>query len=150
MVPQMPGKALNDFIESHRRDSDMLLQRLKWDTNTKQLEGIFELKIDCYTFRFRPNLTGCEQYAFLDFLETLNLASEHAILKAGIWLLQHNISFRLQFSWNRHLPWFWCLPKLWRPRKIYRLLMKNRERCLKHDLSADTHALKQPAETDSH
>lgn len=117
---------------------EMFLNRVKWDACSKKSGSeIKRFQIDCFCFEFSPPLENGLQYRFAEFLETIDLKSYNSVFKIGVWLLQNDVDFQLKFKWNRHVPIIRSIQILGMPKKLYRMLMENREEFLNYDLYTD-------------
>lgn len=141
--------ALKNFLvpprPTPRRQADMFLNKMVHKTYYEDVRFV-SLRIDCFLFDFRPwNPDGLDkdtQYAFLDYMRTLDLANQQAIVKMMMWLMQKEIKFRVRFQWNKNLPFTYNLGQMKKPKKLWNLVRSiDRGQLMAYDLSKDTHAL---------
>lgn len=123
---------------THARDpvaAKILLNRLKWKTVEQSFKEMSTICVDCYLFRFEPPLNEHDQYAFLEYMEALDLTLEASIIKMAIWLYQHDIPFHLVFRYNRACPFLYNLLKIRRPKQISKNLEAHKDQLMECDLS---------------
>lgn len=99
------------------------LNQLKWATCTEDDPSLRRLDIDCFLFSFRTPMCRQIQYAFLEYMETLDLENPMNYARMGMWLLRHSVEFRLRFRWSKTRPVHYNLRMLTIPRKTYRAIL---------------------------
>lgn len=106
----------------------VFLNSLKWKTYTEEFHHMRTLRIDCYLFQFKPAIEKDQQYAMIEYMESLDLTKEASIIKLSIWLHQNHIPFKLKFQYNPELPLYYNWYKRKRPKRIFKSLKKMHNR----------------------
>lgn len=114
--------------------AQQFLNRLKWKTATNDFKEMTSFRIDCYLFAFERPLSKEEQYAFIEYAESLDLCQERSIIILYIWLYQKEIPFRLKFQWNENLPLLYNLKQVRKPGWYQRNLSRLKEEVKVFDL----------------
>lgn len=131
-----------------QRAVDVFLNKLvheTWYNGTR----FVTFRIDCFLFDFRPYYPqGLEkqlQYDLFDYLRTLDMSQQQAIVKMYIWLRQHRVKFDFRFQWNRSLPFRYNWQQRKKPAFLKNLIESvDQDQLMAYDLSKDPHALRQP------
>lgn len=131
----------------NQRAVDIFLNRLvheTWYNNTH----FVTFRVDCFLFDFRKhNPHGLEkqvQYDLFDYLRTLDMSQQQAIVKMYIWLKQHQVKFDFRFQWNRELPFRYNWQQRKKPAFLKNMLENvDQGQLMAYDLSKDPHALRQ-------
>lgn len=139
-----PGKAR----PASQRSVDIFLNRLMHETWYNETRFV-TFRVDCFLFDFRRhNPDGLEkqvQYQFFEYLRTLDMSQQQAIVKAYIWLMQHGVKFDFRYQYNKSLPFRYNWAQRKKPAKLKSLLESvDRDDLLSYDLSKDPHALRKP------
>lgn len=82
----------------------VFMTQLKFKTATGEFPDMISLRVNCYLFRFKRPLSEQEQYAFLEYAETMDLAEIKSILAMAIWLGLSKIPYEIGFAYNKDLP----------------------------------------------
>lgn len=97
-----------------------ILNRLNWDVNMGNMQAMSAFRIDVYKFQFEEQLEGDVLKDFTNLLRSLPMHELRSILKIWVWLYQHEIAFKLVFSWNFHLPVWHNIVNRMKPGKFHR------------------------------
>lgn len=127
------------------QEVDMFLNKILFKGETENIRFV-SFCIDVFLFDFRPwypdGLDRKAQYAFFDYMRTLDLRDMRAVTKLYIWLIQHDVKTDLKFQWNRDLPVKYNLSRRKYPKKIRdNVDSYGRDAILAYDLSKDPYAL---------
>lgn len=124
------------------RRVDMFLNRLLFKSNMDRISFV-TFRIDCFLFDFGPKGLVIEiQDELFQYMKTLDLAQQQAILKIYIWLMQHEVQFELRYSWNWDLPLAYNIRQIRKSAYLKSLIDSvDRNALMAYDLASDTHAL---------
>lgn len=124
------------------RRADMFLNRLLFKSNVEKIRFV-TFRIDCFLFDFRPKgLDAKIQDGLFQYMKTLDLTKQQAIVKIYIWLTQHKVAFKFRYSWNWDLPLAYNIGQIRKPAFLRRRLEKvDRSELMAYDLASDPHAL---------
>ena len=101
---------------------DAQLTRLKYQTATGELQGVFHLQIGVYKFEFPTPLGQQTQYDLLNFMEQLDFRFLSDILLLTCYLYMEQIPFKLKYNWNKNCSIKYNITHLTMPRKIDRMV----------------------------
>lgn len=124
------------------RRVDMFLNKLLFKSSVEKIQFV-TFRIDCFLFDFRPKGLEPEiQDELFQYMKTLDLSKQQAIVKIYIWLRQHNVTFKFRYSWNWDLPLVYNIMQIRKPAFLRRRLGKvDQAELMAYDLKSDTHAL---------
>lgn len=127
-----------NFQQRHCDSIESALQLLKWQTATASEEDrpLRVIGVDFFKFVFNGNMDKDVQYQFIEYLQTLNLANTLHVIKAAIWLMQHNVDFDIKFRWCKSATILANLKSIRTPRYLMRELKQNRDAFMDVDLDA--------------
>lgn len=127
-----------NFQRRHCDSIESALQLLKWQTATASEEDrpLRTLGVDFFKFVFNGNMDKDAQYQFVEYLQTLNLANTLHVIKAAIWLMQHNVDFDIKFRWCKSATMLANLKSIRTPGYLMRELRRNRDTFMNIDLDA--------------
>lgn len=121
--------------------SDRFLTKMSFLSATEE-ERILTLLIDCFFFQFGEGFTADVQYRMFQYMKTLDLTDQRAIVKLWIWLKQQRVTFWFEFQWNGRLPIWYNLLKVGDIRRLKKSIAGVKEEdIMAYDLSKDTYAL---------
>ena len=103
-------------------DRILFLNRLKWQTATGEMVEIQMFQADIYRFIFQKPLTKKCMVDFAEYVSTLSMEQKSSIMQIWVWLYQHDIKFKLIFSWNPRCPIKYNLKNLLSPKRINKQL----------------------------
>lgn len=132
----------------NQRAVDIFLNRLVHETWYNDAHFV-TFRVDCFLFDFRKhNPDGLEkqvQYDLFDYMRTLDMSQQQAIVKIYIWLRQHGVRFDFRFQWNRDLPFRYNWQQRKKPAFLKKMLdSADQGQLMAYDLSKDPHALRRP------
>lgn len=104
----------------NKQSVQIFLNKLNWLANQGEMQNIDTFRIDIYQFRFKLPLNGELLTEFTKFIQNLPIAEIRSILKIWVWLYQHDVKFKLVFSWNMNLPIKHNLKNITRPGRFHR------------------------------
>lgn len=110
------------MLEKNNRHTQIFLDRLNWQTNTGEMVQIFRFKIDVYLFQFKTPLTGKCMTDFTGYIKQLSMTELKSVMKIWVWLYQHDVKFKLRFSYNTKLPFAYNIKHIGLPKKINKTL----------------------------
>ena len=110
-------------MKPNTRRNQIFLDKLNWKTNSGEMQNITTFQIDVYKFIFKPPLVGSTMTDFTEYLQNLPMAETRSIMKIFIWLYQHEVKFKMKFSYSPRIPFKHNLENIGKPRKLRRLLL---------------------------
>lgn len=127
-----------NFQRRHCDSIEDALQLLKWQTATAPEEErpLRVLGVDFFKFVFHGNMDNTVQYQFIEYLQTLDLENTLHVIKAAIWLIQHNVNFDIKFRWCKSATILANLKSIRTPGYLMRELRRNQDIFMSIDLDA--------------
>lgn len=124
------------------RRVDMFLNKLLFKSSVEKIQFV-TFRIDCFLFDFRPKGLDAEiQDEMFQYMKTLDLSKQQAIVKIYIWLIQHEVAFKFRYSWNWSLPLIYNIGQIRKPAFLRKRLGRvDQAELMAYDLKSDTHAL---------
>lgn len=127
-----------NFQRRHCDSIESALQLLKWQTATASEEDrpLRVLGVDFFKFVFNGDMGKDVQYQFIEYLQTLDLANTLHVIKAAVWLMQHNVDFDIKFKWCKTATVRANLMSMRTPGYLMRELRRNQDTFMSIDLDA--------------
>lgn len=107
------------------RNAQILLDRLNFDANAKNIEQIREFQISIYQFKFDNPLEGELMTEFTGYIRTLEMTKLKAVMQIWVWLYQHEAQFQMRFGYDRNKSFIYNIMNLSKPRTIRKLLLSH-------------------------
>lgn len=101
------------------------LNQLNWKTTIGEITNISEFQVDVYHFIFKTPLTKDCMKQFTEYLQDLPMTETRSVMKIFVWLYQHEVSFKLKFSYNPRLPFKYNIKNIFEPGRVRRLLLSH-------------------------
>lgn len=86
------------------QDTQRVLNQAEWGIVNGEVGTLSVVQLDVFRFRFHDGMDRDAAEALISYMKTIRMDELRAVMKLWVWLVQHDVRFRLTSAWNGMAP----------------------------------------------
>lgn len=85
-------------------DARRVLNQAEWGIVNGEVGTLSVVQLDVFRFRFHDDMDRDAAEALISYMKAIRMDELRAVMKLWVWLVQHDVRFRLTSAWNGMAP----------------------------------------------
>jgi hypothetical protein len=85
-------------------DARRVLNQAEWGIVNGEVGTLSMVQLDVFRFRFPDGMDRDAAEALISYMKAIRMDELRAVMKLWVWLVQHDVRFRLTSAWNGMAP----------------------------------------------